>query len=119
MPDWLLPALLALGGGTGVGALVNALVNAKSTTFEQLQAVTTTLQAERAFDREKHAADRLVDREALAEQRAMHNLLDQKVDGLQNVIVMYSDWADTLLQWGRDGAPPPEPARPVGLTGLI
>lgn len=130
IPDWILPLALAVGGGTGLGALVNALVNAKSSTFEQLQVVTTTLQAERVADREKHAAervadrekhaaDRLEDREGAAEIRAKHEALDTKVDGLQTVITMYSDWSDTLLQWGRDGAPPPEPVRPIGLTGLI
>lgn len=116
MPDWLLPAFGLLGGGAGLGALINALVNAKGSAFTQLQTFTTTLQAERASDLERHNAERLEDREAAAVQRTKHDALDQRVNGLSQQVNLYKQFTSTLLNWGRAGGPPPEPIEPDGLS---
>lgn len=97
IPDWVIPVAVALLGGGGVGALVTALVNARSSVFTQLHTIITTLQAERVADREKTAA------------------LDEKVNGLIVQLSLHREYTTAIHSWSLAGAPPPPPPIPDGL----
>jgi outer membrane murein-binding lipoprotein Lpp len=100
MPEWLLPVLLALGGGTGLGALITALVNAKSSVYEQLNLLVDQLQE-----------DRKTDREELKASRHEVKLVGDKVDSALLHLQIEREYSSDLYAWGMNGAPPPPPQR--------
>ena len=100
MPEWLLPAALALGGGTGLGALITALVNAKSSVYTQLNILVDQLQE-----------DRKTDREELKASRHEVKLVGDKVDSALLHLQIEREYSSDLYAWGMNGAPPPPPQR--------
>lgn len=95
MQDWLVPVLLAAGGGTGLGAVLNALFQARGSAYTQLHALVDQLQE-----------DRKNDREALA-------IYSSKVDTALEHLQIEREYSADLYMWGLNGAPPPPPARRV------
>lgn len=94
MPDWLI-LITAIGGGTGLGAILNALFNARGQAYIQLNALVDQLQE-----------DRLHDREALMN-------FSGKVDGALLHLQIEREYSSDLYAWGSAGGPPPPPARRV------
>lgn len=93
MPDWLLPVLLALGGGTGLGSFLTAIFNARGAGYAQLNILVDQLQE-----------DRTADRTALAAYSA-------KVDGALLLLQIERDYSSAIYAWALAGAPPPPPVR--------
>jgi hypothetical protein len=93
MPEWLVPVLVAAGGGTGLGALLKALLDARGTAYTQLQSLVDQLQK-----------DRREDREATVRYAA-------KVDVALEHLQIEREYSAVLLAWGLQGAPPPPPER--------
>jgi outer membrane murein-binding lipoprotein Lpp len=100
MPEWLLPVLIAAGGGTGLGALITALVNAKGSVYAQLNLLVDQLQE-----------DRKTDREELKASRHEVKLVGDKVDNALLHLQIEREYAADLYSWGMNGAPPPPPSR--------
>jgi len=94
MPDWLL-LVTAAGGGTGIGAVLNALLNAKGAAFTQLHQLVDQLQEDRKSDRE--------------ELRIYATKVDTALEHLQ----IEREYSTELYIWGMNGAPPPPPQRRV------
>jgi outer membrane murein-binding lipoprotein Lpp len=92
MPDWL-PWVIALGGGGGIGALITAFVNARSSLATQMNAFIDQLQE-----------DRKTDRESVKE-------LGAKVDNALLHLQIEREYSADLYVWGVNGAPPPPPVR--------
>lgn len=92
MPEWLL-ILGAIGGGTGFGAVITALFNAKGQAYTQLNALVDQLQE-----------DRKNDREALM-------LYSGEVRGALMHLQIEREYSSDLYAWGVAGAPPPPPSR--------
>jgi len=95
MQDWLLPVLVAAGGGTGLGAVLNAIFAARGTAYTQLHGLVDQLQE-----------DRKSDREALA-------LYSSKVDTALEHLQIEREYSADLYMWAMAGAPPPPPIRRV------
>lgn len=97
MTEWLVPALIALGGGTGIGAVITPLVtargSAKNVALTQLNALVDQLQEDRKEDR--------------AERKA----LNAKVENVLELYHIEREHSTELLAWGLNGAPPPPPTR--------
>jgi outer membrane murein-binding lipoprotein Lpp len=100
MPEWLMPVLIAAGGGTGLGALITALVNAKGSVYTQLNLLVDQLQE-----------DRKTDREELKASRHEVKLVGDKVDNALLHLQIEREYAADLYSWGMNGAPPPPPSR--------
>jgi len=94
MPDWL-PILIALGGGTGMGAILNVIFAARGSAYTQLHALVDQLQE-----------DRKSDREALA-------VYSSKVDTALEHLQIEREYSTELYVWALNGAPPPPPTRRV------
>jgi outer membrane murein-binding lipoprotein Lpp len=92
MPDWL-PILVAAGGGTGLGAVLNVVFAARGSAYTQLHALVDQLQE-----------DRKTDREAIAGYTA-------KVDAALAHLQIEREYSTDLYIWGMNGAPPPPPTR--------
>lgn len=92
MPEWLL-LLTAIGGGTGLGAVLNALFNARGAAYVQLNALVDQLQEDRASDRAALLA---------------HSV---KVDSALLHLQIEREYSNALHAWGLAGAPPPPPSR--------
>lgn len=99
MPDWL-PWVIGIGGGSGIGALITALFNAKSSIYTQMNAFVDQLQEDRKTDREEVKASRL-------ETKA----LGEKVDSALLLLAIEREYSTDLYVWGTNGAPPPPPVR--------
>jgi len=97
MPDWLIPVVIALGGGTGIGALVNAFMSGRTAAFNELHTVVKMMQKERDADR----------------QEVAH--LKGEVSGLYLQLSLHREYNAALQAWALAGSPPPPPERPVGL----
>lgn len=93
MPDWLVPTLLALGGGAGLGTLITALVNARGSVYAQLNLLVDQLQEDRKADREQM------------------KLVGDKVDSALLHLQIEREYSSDLYAWGMNGAPPPPPQR--------
>lgn len=93
MPDWLIPALIALGGGTGLGAVLKAVLDARGSAYAQLQALVDQLQKDRTEDRATSAR------------------YAAKVDVVLEHLQIEREYTTVLLAWGLNGAPPPPPER--------
>lgn len=98
MPDWLLPALVALGGGTGLGAVLKAVLDARGSAYTQLQALVDQLQKDRSEDRATSAR------------------YAAKVDVVLEHLQIEREYSTVLLAWGLQGAPPPPPERRAPTT---
>lgn len=105
MPEWLLPTVLAVGGGTGLGALVTALVNARGSVYTQLNLLVDQLQE-----------DRKQDREELKASRAEVKGIGEKVDNALLHLQIEREYSSDLYAWGMNGAPPPPPQRRTVIT---
>lgn len=92
MPDWLL-LLTAAGGGTGIGAVLNALLTAKGAAVTQLHQLVDQFQEDRKSDRD--------------ELRNYSNKVDATLEHLQ----IEREYSNELHAWGMNGAPPPPPTR--------
>lgn len=99
--DWL-PIVAAVGGGTGLGAILKAVFDAKSTTYTQLNALVDQLQEDRASDRKE-----------LTDSRAEVRGLVIKVDSVLQHLAIEREYSADLYAWGVNGAPPPPPQRRV------
>lgn len=101
--DWL-PIAAAIGGGTGLGAVLKAVFDAKSnavsTTYTQLNSLVDQLQEDRASDRKE-----------LAESRSEVKGLVVKVDSVLQHLSIEREYSADLYAWGIAGAPPPPPQR--------
>lgn len=93
MPDWLIPVVVATGGGAGVGAFITSLVNARASIYTQMNAFVGQLQEDRRQDR--------------VEMKA----LSDKVDAALTHLQIEREYAVDLYAWGVNGAPPPPPSR--------
>jgi outer membrane murein-binding lipoprotein Lpp len=93
MPDWLIPAAAALGGGAGLGALLKAIFDARGAAHTQLVALVDQLQEDRKADREQV------------------NAYAAKVDVVLEHLQIEREYTAVLLAWGLQGAPPPPPER--------
>ena len=100
MPDWLIPVVVASGGGVGVGALITALVNARSSVYAQMNGFVDQLQKDRAIDREEVKASRQEVKD-----------LGAKVDNALTHLQVEREYSAALYAWGLAGAPPPPPSR--------
>jgi hypothetical protein len=94
MPEWL-QWVVALGGGTTIGAFLKMFMDNKTNANAHSIALLKTYQEDRKADREV--------------QEKLHAKVDE-------VLALYADERDystILLAWGLAGAPPPPPARRV------
>lgn len=104
MPDWLVPVIVALGGGTGLGAFIKALFDGKSSATAQ---AATQLNA-------------LVDQlqEVNKEDRTERKELSAKVERVLDLYHIERDHSADLYVWALNGAPPPPPERRKPSTAL-
>jgi hypothetical protein len=93
MPDWLIPVVVAAGGGTGLGALLNAIITARGSAFQQTMSLVEQLQQARKDDRELQAA------------------YAAKVDVALEHLAIEREYSLALHAWALQGAPPPPPTR--------
>lgn len=93
MPEWLLPAVIAAGGGTGLGAFLKVLLDARGSAYTQLQSLVDQLQKDRTEDRATSAR------------------YAAKVDVVLEHLQIEREYSTVLLAWGLNGAPPPPPER--------
>lgn len=93
MPDWIAWAA-AIGGGGGLGALVTAIMNARSSAFTQMQALYQAGVEERKADRADHAAT------------------SKRVDELYVHLGAWRTYGNEWEDWHAAGCPDP-PGRPV------
>ena len=92
MPDWL-SLLIAAGGGTGLGAILNVIFAARGSAYTQLHALVDQLQEDRQSDRKELAA------------------YSAKVDAVLLLLEIEREYSLALHAWALAGAPPPPPAR--------
>lgn len=91
MPDWVIPAVLAVLGGGGVGTIITSLLQGRAT---ELGTMITALQAERAADRQDNVAQ------------------SKRIDALYVHLGAFRDYSTAWEEWCRAGHPDP-PGRPV------
>lgn len=100
MPDWIVPALLAAGGGTGLGTLITAIITARGSAYQQLLSLVEQLQAARKDDREIQQAYAAKVDVVLAAHAAERERL-----------AIEQEHSADLYVWAVNGAPPPPPVR--------
>lgn len=98
MPEWLLPALAALGGGSGLAAVLTAVLARKGKAFDEMAALVEAIKA-----------DRNDARAAATELR---------VAGEYATGQLYAErkYTAKLEEWAARGAPPPPPTREESLA---
>ena len=105
MAEWLIPVIVAGGGGAGVGALITSLVNARTSIYAQMNTFVDQLQEDRKTDREEVKASRQEMKE-----------LGVKVDTALLHLQIEREYSAELYIWGMNGAPPPPPSRRTIIT---
>lgn len=93
MPEWIMPALAALGGGSGVAAVLTAVLTRKGKAFDEMAALVDIIKADRNDART--AANEL------------------RVAGEYATGQLYAErkYTAKLEEWAARGAPPPPPTR--------
>lgn len=100
MPEWIIPCLLALVGGGGMGALINPLVTRRGDAFQEMHTLVKEIKEER--NEARNAAN------------------DLRIAGEYATGQLYAErkYTARLEEWAARGAPPPPPTRDEVLAAI-
>lgn len=93
MSEWILPALAALGGGSGLAAVLTAFLTRKGKAFDEMATLVDVIKADR--NEARAAATEL----RIAGEYATGQLYAER------------KYTAKLEEWAARGAPPPPPTR--------